>query len=692
MAARSWQFGGAAYAMKQHVLKPLLPAVVLALFGSACAKGWHKIRLAGPGDPPHARWNHTATWDSHVNRLLVFGGFDGDVPRNDLWRWTESNGWALLTANAYVPTPPTQPTFRREHGAAWDSQRNRLLVFGGSTGDQPGNNDLWEYRAGWRVLTPDGATTSPAQRLGHAAVWDSERNRLLIFGGNAAGAGRSNDLWAYTPIADTVGTWQVLTANGAAGAPPKRHRAAMAWDAQTNRLLLFGGDGSGGRRNDLWQWTEAAGWKQLTADGASGAPPDRVFHAAVWDAQASRLLIFGGYDGSYRNDLWQYASAGGWTLLTADGADGSPHGRLGHGAAWDTQSNRLLVFGGFAGYRYNDVWQYTASGGWRQPVPDGNAGPPLARDAHTAAWDTQRDRMLVFGGMAGDDNLFRKDLWSFASPGGWQRLVPDDAVGAPPRRGSSAATWDTQANRLLVFGGFHVEGTDFYTLNDLWAYSSDSGWKLLPDQGGDGPPQPRHSHVAVWDAQGQRLIVFGGSNYNDLWAYTAAGSWQRLTPQGAPGAPAPRSAAVGAWDSEGNRLLVFGGALTPATADYYNDLWQYTAAGGWQQLTANGAPGSPPPRRWAAGAWDGQRRRLLVFGGGESPFRSDLWEYTDAGGWRVLTTEGAVGGPPPRSGHTAVWDAQRRRLLVHGGHKGGTRYADLWWYRDARFVPHHPIE
>src|SRR5438045_872472 len=48
-------------------------------------------------------------------------------------------------------------------------------------------------------------------------------------------------------------------------------------------------------------------WTLLISDGDLNAPSQRAIHGAVWDEQASRMLVFGGSDNSNqnRNDLWQ---------------------------------------------------------------------------------------------------------------------------------------------------------------------------------------------------------------------------------------------------------------------------------------------------------------------------------------------------------------------------------------------------
>jgi hypothetical protein len=63
---------------------------------------------------------------------------------------------------------------------------------------------------------------------------------------------------------------------------------------------------------------------------------------------------------------------------------------------------------------------------------------------------------------------------------------------------------------------------------------------------------------------------------------------------------------------------------------------------------------------------------------------ADLWildaREPDAPAWTLVEPAGAQ--PLPRSAHSAVWDAPRRRMVVHGGIQGeggAVRYAGDTW-------------
>ncbi|MBI3969044.1 MAG: hypothetical protein HY329_25675 [Chloroflexi bacterium] len=309
-------------------------------------------------------------------------------------------------------------------------------------------------------------------------------------------------------------------------------------------------------------------WSRLAATDTAGVPAARFGQAAVWDGQANRLLVFGGCVSgncaATTNDLWQFSATAGWQLLIADGAAGAPPPRYGHTAAWDADGGRLLVFGGFDDARRNDLWQYTTADGWRQLSPNLAEGSPPS--GGFAAWDGSAGRLLLF--RAGD-------VWQYTLDAGWRQVTDEGTRGVAPA--VEAAAWDPQARRLFAFGGELHHSTGIDHRNDLWQLSVDRGWQPLTANGAPGSPAPRSYYSATWDATAGRLLLFGGFGggtlYDDLWQYTTAGGWQLLAAHGAGGAPACRAGAAVAWDSARGRLLVFGG--TGYEYRRYGDLWQY---------------------------------------------------------------------------------------------------------------------
>jgi hypothetical protein len=95
---------------------------------------------------------------------------------------------------------------------------------------------------GWSQLHP---AISPSHRGDAAMAYDAATGTMVLFGG--AGFGVSGGTWTWDGS-----TW---TQQHPAASPPARYDAMMAYDAATGDVLLFGGFGANGRwRGDTWIW------------------------------------------------------------------------------------------------------------------------------------------------------------------------------------------------------------------------------------------------------------------------------------------------------------------------------------------------------------------------------------------------------------------------------------------------------
>ena len=74
--------------------------------------------------------------------------------------------------------------------------------------------------------------------------------------------------------------------------PPARAGASMAYDAQIGKVVLFGGRDPGGARNDTWTYDVATNtWKRQFP---STSPPARSSASMAYDAQSNLIVLFGG--------------------------------------------------------------------------------------------------------------------------------------------------------------------------------------------------------------------------------------------------------------------------------------------------------------------------------------------------------------------------------------------------------------
>ncbi|MFT7519954.1 MAG: hypothetical protein ACI9MC_002098 [Kiritimatiellia bacterium] len=275
-------------------------------------------------------------------------------------------------------------------------------------------------------------------------------------------------------------------------------------------------------------------------DIVSTARPDRRSEViAIPHERTNSIMIFGGNDGpivaqipraSYRGDTWIFEPGHGWTDVTTDV---SPSARGRYGAVLDDTNGRALTFAGrwretgtTGNYTlYNDIWSFDfATHSWTQ-IDDGTSGNgPSPRYYPAAHWDDATSTMYVYGG-AVNANPMRieasQEVWSWTEAAGWKNLSTTQSGDLPSRRVFFGSTWDSQRQRMLVFGG---QVGDFQSMayNELFSFEVATGqWTKLNDGRGTAPSTRMHGHLD-YDAVNDRYLLFGGhtdfGDANDLWS------------------------------------------------------------------------------------------------------------------------------------------------------------------------------
>src|SRR5436309_1019598 len=251
--------------------------------------------------------------------MVYFGGTtDGTHLVSEIWGLSLSAypAWTNLT------TPDTPPGPRRGHSAVYDAVHERMLLFGGY-GEQLGGllNDIWVLSLGdkpfWTLLRPSG--TAPSPRVGHAAIYDPMRDRMLVFGGQADLNTMSNEVWSLSLSGDPA--WTQVTPAGEPPEPRTLHTAI--YDALHDRMVVFGGVTTYAYLRDVWALSLSAGatWTQLAPTGT--LPDARFEHSAIYDPVRERMVVFGGlnYFLQFMGDAWALSlgAAPIWTEIAPTG-------------------------------------------------------------------------------------------------------------------------------------------------------------------------------------------------------------------------------------------------------------------------------------------------------------------------------------------------------------------------------------
>lgn len=271
---------------------------------------------------------------------------------------------------------------------------------------------------------------------GHRIVYDPAEQRLLLVGGSRNGATRAR-FYAYDGK-----RWTSLRADPG---PCNRAWHAMAFDPKTASLVLFGG-----KRNralgDTWIF-RGGSWSR----GPAG-PPARYGTKMVYNADSGRMVLFGGTDGSRTfNDTWVFdPGTRKWSRLSPGR---SPPARS-HMMLTAVPQFGVYVFGGTDGSRdLNDTWLF-ADGDWSRVQ---TSGAPSPRREIEGVFDPETFLIVVYSGTSGKDKsqTWHRDTWVFFPPGRqWKNMNAVDPYGWA--RGSYGAAYFPPKKRVLVYGGSAV--------------------------------------------------------------------------------------------------------------------------------------------------------------------------------------------------------------------------------------------
>jgi N-acetylneuraminic acid mutarotase len=318
----------------------------------------------------------------------------------------------------------------------------------------------------------------------------------------------------------------------------------MAYDAQADRVILFGGVKNWPiPLSDTWAYDPEAGqWKLMHPQQSP-----KGLGSMVYDSHAGRIVLYVySTNDTTHSSLDDVAPLGEtWTYdFKTDTwinrqAAGTPLGLFAARLAYDSESNRVILFGGAdypKGDRHavplsNDTWTYDYdSNAWTKATP--KVKPP-ARALFAMTYDETADRVIVFGGYGevwneAHDVRLAGDTWAYdCNADTWTEMKP---TAAPGKRGNGSIVYDHASQRDILVGGDNPLSTTY--LADTWAYEfkSNTWTDLSPTPG----PAPLAWHGMALIPTTKQIVAFVGSSdfgYSDTryWLYDiAANQWKTV--------------------------------------------------------------------------------------------------------------------------------------------------------------------
>jgi hypothetical protein len=638
----------------------------------------------------------------------------------------------LFGASAFA----SNPSPRAQARMVWDIPNNVGILFGGlgpfdgATGLQHDSAETWLWN-GSRWLQRFPATIPPSRAV-HSMVWDTTRNRVVMFGGRQSPPDIDespiflNDTWVYAN-----GNWAQIDS---ASKPDVRQYAAMAYDRSRDKVVLYGGNilNADGEtftpRYDTWE-LDGAQWQKISDSGPTVAKP-----ILGYDAARNELILIGLNDTGTATLMYRYDSAGHtWQAVTPVKTPTCVND--GH-LVYREHRNRLMFLGGVCstntpGLEEAFEWDNEANT-WTQLVIGG-----LSRGAAQAvAYDPLRREVSVFGGTAAFGNVLGSQTNVLQQNGFFRPIF---ITLRPQPRSLIGFDTDASSNTIWMFGGLDETSTFFHT--DLWGYRNGqwflasagltdcsnpltafdtdrnrlvvnclgvetyewdgTEWKTFADL--KKKPQTRRFAGMVYDPKLKKTVLFGGfnnNNYrNDTWTWNGT-EWTELKVDN-DDRPPHRGQMAMWYDPLQGKIILYGGIGRGSVNERvtrYSDMWSFSGTG-WTKLNVAETPGGRFGPQVAVNPVSG---KLLLFGGlrvevraddpkGEAIrqfFANDTWEWDGtASRWTRIVTDPATPEPEVRENGSLAWDPIASQLVMFGGYADGFYRSDVWEWTGQDWIP-----
>lgn len=265
----------------------------------------------------------------------------------------------------------------------------------------------------------------------------------------------------------------------------------MAFDTQSQLAVLVG-NGTG----ETWVLDPQTGAWEQRANMPFSYPAD-----VTYDSAADRVLVFDDGGRMFAYD----ADADVWTDLKATN---NPSGRWLARMAYDSESDRTILFGGIdsrqtndssdfsnpedptLGVAFDETWAFDfKTSGWTKLSPSLH---PIGLSTQSMTYDSESDRVILWGALQNPESV----VWAYDLNGNsWERIPYTDGPIPGPMGGIA---YDPTVDRTFVY------------LYDQF-YTFDYNNRQWQEVKGDLMPGSRFGATLVYDAGLDRLVLFGGS-------------------------------------------------------------------------------------------------------------------------------------------------------------------------------------
>lgn len=190
---------------------------------------------------------------------------------------------------------------------------------------------------------------------------------------------------------------------------------------------------------------------------------------------------------------------------TQESPQTSPAARYAPVMAYDSARSQVVLFAGTVGPNlFDDTWVWNGVN-WTQQIPQTN---PPARYLHAMANDSAHNQVVLFGGVVNANNGVSNDTWAW-NGSNWTQEIP---VTSPTGRAAHTMAYDSTHERIVLFGG----SLNSKALGDTWTWS---GGPLSPTVIGVVSASAFGGFSAV--APGSWIEIYGSNLAPDTRGWTS---------------------------------------------------------------------------------------------------------------------------------------------------------------------------
>jgi hypothetical protein len=272
-------------------------------------------------------------FDPDLNETVLFGGDPGTGANT--WGWNGTT-WSVIAT--------TGPFARKDMQMAYDAATHSIVLFGGIGLGGHLFIDTWTFDGTWHKQAP---TNVPTSVLAYGMAYDAANQTVVMTDGERDSANPSTWIWNGT-------NWHRSASVPLPAGSTGVNFPAMAYDATTGQVILFGGITDNTDLSTTWAWNGTT-WTQLNP---ATIPPARRGAGMAFDSALGGVVMFGGIGGVVRgtmllNDTWLFEGAN-WSKVTTTATpskrgfpqlaiDGAAHPLLFGGLGSNGQTNSTWI-------------------------------------------------------------------------------------------------------------------------------------------------------------------------------------------------------------------------------------------------------------------------------------------------------------------------------------------------------------